>query len=1042
MGKKYLFQIQHLSGLWKTGNLPDDAESASRSCKKNDFVFRTFFPLIVILLATVCANGQATVTGTVKDNGGAAVTGVSVTLKGQQTTAATGPDGKYSIQVPNSKAVLIFSSMGFVSQEISVNGRTTIDIVLEREVKSLDNIVVIGYGKQKRVNLTGAVSSVDMRQRENRPITNASQALQGVSGLWVNQTGGKPGQDEAAIKIRGVGTTNNSNPLVLVDGVEFDMNEINPATIESISVLKDASAAIYGSRAANGVILVTTKAGKAGKTQVNYGFSHGIQNVTYLPDAVWDPIQYMELKNQASLNEGRAILFSAAQINEYKAGMTTNPIAYPAIDWLEEVTKKGYLQQHNLRFSGGSEKMVYSLSLGFMDQDGIFVAANHANRYSIDLNVSANITSRIKIGGTIKYNHRKFNEPSGGTSYFTNRWMRSLPVFGAYLEDGRYASHTLLNTGQNISANPYMMLKEGTYTTTVKAIFTKIYADIKLPFDLNYNFNIGVNNAIASRNQFFPHMISYHALTNAPNIVNNNPYAFRNLIDNLNFSAFHTLGWETTSDNKSRFSAMVGSSYSRFDSSMFSSQIHGFLDNSLTDISAGSINPQVSGRTVEDILQSYFSRVEYSFREKYLLDATLRYDGSSRFKQGKKWGLFYGLSGGWRIDKEAFFSGANLNFINLLKLRASYGKLGNQAVALYSYLNSVNLGNDYSFNNSISTGAAVTKYNEPEITWETTHTYDAGLDIAVWSNRINLSVDVFRKRTSNILRPVSLPSQVGGLAGPTRNVGTVDNTGVDISLSHRNRYGDFDIELAAEYGFVKNKVVDFNGEKIIGTRRISAEGYPLDAYYLYEAEGIYQDQREIDNSAKISNAVRPGYIRYKDQNNDGRINGDDRIITGSSIPTSNYSFTINVGYKRFSLNTFFQGVSGIHLYPTLNLAYPFNNGAGVTKEWVTDSWTPSNPGARLPILTTTLATENFQPSTFWLEDASYLRLKNIQLKYEMPARLISKAALTGLTFFVSGENLLTFSQFEKFDPEKNVTLDTFYEYPSVKTVSFGLNATF
>ena len=454
-------QIPNSSDSWKNRNVQNYARGISGTFKKYDFIFKIVFFLVVILLVNFSAKGQTTISGTVKDNAGAGLLGVSVSLKGQQITISTGAEGKYSIEVPNLNGVLVFTSTGFVTQEIFINGKTTIDVVLDRQVQSLDNIVVVGYGKQKRVNLTGAVSAVDMRQRENRPITNASQALQGVSGLWVNQAGGKPGQDEASIKIRGIGTTNNSNPLILVDGVEFNMNEINPATIESISVLKDASAAIYGSRAANGVILVTTKAGKAGKTQVNYSFSHGIQDVTYLPDAVWDPIQYMELKNQASINEGRAKPFSDAQITEYKNGMTTNPIAYPAINWLEEVTKKGHLQQHNLRFSGGSEKMVYSLSLGYMDQDGIFIAANHANRYSVDLNLSADISRRIKVGGTVKYNYRKFDEPAGGTSYFTNRWMRSLPAFGDYLADGRYASHTLLNTGQNVSANPYAMLKEG-----------------------------------------------------------------------------------------------------------------------------------------------------------------------------------------------------------------------------------------------------------------------------------------------------------------------------------------------------------------------------------------------------------------------------------------------------------------------------------------------------------------------------------------------------------------------------------------------------
>ncbi|GEO07258.1 SusC/RagA family TonB-linked outer membrane protein [Adhaeribacter aerolatus] len=992
------------------------------------------------------------VQGRVSSENGEPLPGVTVVVKGTNVGTTSGADGNFTINVPDGKGTLVFSFIGFLTQEVAINNRTTLSVTLAADAKALEEVVVIGYGTEKKVNLTGAVSTLGMKQKENMPITNASQALHGVGGVWVNQAGGKPGQDAGSIRIRGVGTTNNSNPLVLVDGIEYNMNDINPATIETITVLKDASAAIYGSRAANGVILVTTKGGKKGKTEVNYSFSHGIQRATFIPDAVWDPILYMQSKNQALRNEGKTTVdYSDAQIEEYRNGMATNPYAYPNRNYFDEIIKNGYLQQHNLRFSGGSDKMVYSLALGYMDQDGIFIAANHANRYSIDLNATANVTEKVKVGATIKSMYRKYTEPAQGTEAFVNRFFRALPIFASYLEDGRYGNTVFTTPGQNAIANPHMMLKEGLNEHASVRTLAKVFADISLPFNLTYSANLGVDKLDgasddlngASR-QFNPYMTTYHPLTKVPNFFNPTPYSYVYNQNNLNLSAYHTLSWNQKLAEVHNLSAMGGMSYTKFNTSYSSSQVFGYFDNTLTDINAGSINPQVSGRRTEDVLLSYFGRVGYDYKEKYLLDATIRRDGSSRFDRGNRWGTYYGVSAGWRIDQEAFFKNiGGLSFVDLFKIRASYGELGNQAVPLYSYAPTVNLGFDYAFNNTIAAGAAVTNAVDPEIHWETTNTYDVGADFSAWNGRLNLSFDVFKKRTTDILRQVNIPAQVGGLTGPQSNIGVVDNDGYDISLSHRNTIGHFKYEVAGEFGYVKNEVVDLNGARQVGTRRITTEGYPIDSYYLYEVEGIYQTQDEVNSSAKISNAVRPGYLKYKDQNNDGKINGDDRIITGSTIPKYTYGFNLGVSYKDISLSSFFQGIQGVDLYPTANLATPFNNGAGVTHEWLNNAWTPENPNAKFPILTTsTGATENFQPSTFWLRDGSYLRLKNIQLKYNLPISLISKIRLSNLGVFVNGENILTFTKFRDFDPEKNITQDNFYEYPSVKTFSFGINATF
>jgi len=412
--------------------------------------------LALMLVVTDSIAQERILSGTVlSSDDNTTVPGVSVLVKGTSTGTVTDADGKFSISVSEG-AVLQFSYIGFAKKEVTVSAETQITVMLDPDVSMLDEVVVVGYGEQKRANLTASVSTLDMNIKQNTPTTNASQALHGVAGLWVNQAGGKPGQDNASIRIRGLGTTNSSAPLVLVNGIEYDMNEINPNDIETITVLKDASAAIYGSRAANGVILVTTKSGKKEQSEVTYSFSHGIQQATFMPDVVWDPIQYMEMRNQALVNQGQAATYSPAQIEEYRAGMATDPITYPNINWFDYLMKNGYLQQHNLRFSGGNEKTTYSLSLGYMDQDGVFIDANHANRYSLNLNLSTQVSEKLKVGANLIGNYRKYTQPSfgNGTNYFMNRFMRVLPIFTPYTHDGEYGNAVFSTPGRNKPENP------------------------------------------------------------------------------------------------------------------------------------------------------------------------------------------------------------------------------------------------------------------------------------------------------------------------------------------------------------------------------------------------------------------------------------------------------------------------------------------------------------------------------------------------------------------------------------------------------------
>jgi len=989
---------------------------------------------------------QRIISGVVRDGKGMALSGVTVAVKGTSVGTSTGSDGKFEIRAEAGQ-VLVISLMGYRNKEITVGEQSTLAIELVEEISDLDEVVVVGYGTQRKANLTGALSVLSMRDKENQPHTNISQALHGVSGLWVNQAGGKPGQDVASIKVRGIGTLNNSNPLVLVDGIEYNMNDVNPEFIERVTVLKDASAAIYGSRAANGVILVTTKQGAKGKRKISYNFSQGFQEATALPEVEWDAIKYMELKNTALRNEGKtAVDYSDALVEEYKQGMRYDPLAYPSVNWFDEVLTTGLLQQHNLSFSGGGDAVVYNLAAGYSNQDGILIAANNAKRYSINMNVTVHVSDKFKIGGNFIGNYRRYTEPAQGadaTNYYFNRLMRALPIYGTYLPDGRYANLAVPTPSRAGTENLIQYLKEGSDVHTPQRLLAKIFAEYELPFNIKYNINVALDKLDGYSHKFEPMLVAYNPQTWTPGYAQPNASAESYNENLIHPTIYQSFNWGQMVGNKHNISAMLGQSYEKYNRRTATARIEGYFDNTLEDLNAGSLNPQVSGGSSEDILASYFGRLGYDYQGRYLLEATFRYDGSSRFARQKRWGFFPAMLVGWRLDKEPFFEKLS-NKINLLKLRGSIGAMGNQqTVSLYGYMNTVVLNQDYNFNDAISSGAAVTSQGNPNITWERTKSYNLGADFEISNGKLGGSLDIYKRRTTDILRTVAIPGQVGALAGPIMNVGVVDNKGYELAVYHRNDVGALSYSLNGSVGYVANKVVDLNGETIINGRRIIKEGFPIDAYYLLEADGIYQRVEEIQNSVTTSGAVKPGYIKYIDHNNDKVIDGEDRVIFGSSIPRYTYSFGFDVNYKNIGLNTFFQGVYGVHIYPTANLAFPFNNGAGVTQEWETEAWTPDNRDARLPILTTaTGATENFQNSTFWLKDASYLRLKNIQLNYRFSKDWLSRLSITNLTLFVNANNLFTFSKFKMFDPEKNISNDNLYEYPSLKTYSFGLNVTF
>lgn len=994
------------------------------------------------------ANQQSKlIKGTVVDATGLPVIGANVMVKGTTNGTITDMDGNFSLEADNN-AILVVSYIGFANQEIKVGNQTNLAITMKEDVEALDELVVVGYGTQKKVNLTGAVTSVDTEKLENRPITNATQALQGTQGVYVNQAGAQPGADGATIRIRGQGTLNNNDPLILVDGIEFPLEAINPNDIESISVLKDAaSSAIYGSRAANGVILVKTKSGKKGKFTVDYNNYFGVQQATYLPDFVYDPIVFMETRNQAQRNEGKLTVdYSDELIEEYRHGMKTNPYVYPVNNWLDIMYNNAFIMEHNMRFSGGDEKYTYSVSLGYGDQNGV-LRGTSSNKYTLAVNTSAQVNSRLKIGANINAHYKIYDEPVSGVANLVEMTYKAQAFHPTYTEDGKYADTFVRTPGHNIYRHPLALADEGENNHKALRLLANLSAEYKLPFDIVYNLNVGLNKFDKVQSRFAPDIYEYNVKTGQELRVvydgQNTRHAYRYDQNDLNITIFNTLTWGHLFNDIHDVKALFGFSYENFYDSSFSAKIEGFLGNDLTEINAGSTNPVVTGTSNRSVLMSYFGRVNYACNDRYLFEGNFRYDGSSRFAKGNRWGIFPSFSAGWRLSEESFME--EFDWLNNLKIRASWGQLGNERIDLFRYVDLMDLSTKYPLNGNIQSGASVTAYNDPNITWETTTMTNIGVDASFFNGNLDFSLEYFDKRTSDILRQVELPDQVGSLSGPIQNIGEVSNKGLELNLGYRNRIGEFGYEVTGNMTFINNKIESLKGQTIIDGMFILKEGEPIDSYYMLNAVGIFQSQEEIDNSPFQTANTKPGYLKFEDVNGDGKITEDDRKICGGVIPKVTYNFGVNFSYKDFDLSAFFQGVVDVYTYGDRIGATPLWFGCGLPEKWLTDAWTPERgTSATLPIITTYEGSlnENFRTNSFWLRNASYLRLKNLQIAYNVPVKLIKGDIIKKLKIFANAENLFTFSPMDDFDPEKNLKGSNFYAYPSVRTFTAGVNVTF
>lgn len=978
---------------------------------------------------------RADVSGRVTDETDGPLPGVSVKIKGKSTGTSTDNDGRYRITA-NSGDILVFSYMGYTSQEIVFSTQSAINVKLQMANENLGEVVVVGYGTQQKVNLTGAVSQISGKDVAVRPVGQTSAALQGMApGVTVRQSSGRPGGDAGTIRIRGVGTFVDPNPLVMIDGIEGSMNNIDPNLIESISILKDAaSSSIYGSRAANGVILITTKRASADQIGVSYNNYLGWQNPTNMPDVV-NAIDHMLLTNEAYVNTGRTPLYAASLIEQYSAQNGVASDAFPDTDWQKEtLTGSGLQQSHFLNVQGGTNKVRLLGSFGLLDQKGV-IQNSSFKRFTIRTNADIKFSEKLNARIDLQYVNAITTDPAAGSGEIF-QWMNGIPANQIGItQAGQWG------VGWN-GYNPISASVAGG-TNRSRAPFGSINAvlnykplnwlEAEVAYSPKYALSTGKNYRIAIQS-YLPNGTPSFLTPAMTMLTQNNSHSFFN----------NTRATVTAKKNfgSHDLKFLVGASWEDYYNEWVNAYRDTFVLPAYDLLNAGSaLNQQATGSAEEWALQSFFGRINYVFKGKYLLEVNARYDGSSRFAPDKRYGFFPSASAGWRISEESFMSGLK-KVISEAKLRVSWGTLGNQNIGTYPSVTAISL-ESYTLGKQIVNTAALNSLANKNIVWESTEEKNIGLDLTLFDN-LTITADYYRRRTSDILLQLNIPL-LGGFSQtgiPFQNAGVVDNNGWELGLGYKGKVKEFNYNVNLNVSDVRNTVVNMRGINQTGTT-VNREGYSIGSLFGYVAEGLFQSDAEVAAHAKQFGSVKAGDIKYRDQNGDGIINELDKVVIGGTIPRFTYAANLAASYKGFDLAVLLQGVGKANGYLSGPGILPFNVGGaigGTIREDNKDRWTPDHPNAKFPRLAFG-ETNNEQVSTFYLKDASYLRLKNVQIGYTLPAKLSQKASIKRLRVFANGSNMASFDRFwDGYDVEAPVGGGNVY--PQVKVYSFGLEASF
>ena len=1000
---------------------------------------------IICFISVQFAFGQnRQVTGTVYDVSGTPLPGSSIVVKGSSTGTVADAAGKYSLQAAPG-TVLVVSYVGYRAQEITVDNKSTIDIRLEADASALTEVVVVGYGTQKKANLSGSVATVSGRELTQRPVPNIQNVLQGrVAGLDIVQSTGEPGRDDASFRIRGLGSFGaSSSPLVLVDGIIASIKNLSPQDIETVTVLKDAaSASIYGARAANGVILITTKKGKAGRSQIEYNGSYGSSEATRYPDLITNSATYMEMYNAARIRSGQPAIYTQAQIDLYKNNAGSNK--YPNFNWLDHVLGKGPIQNHQIGFSGGNEQSVYNLSFNYLNQDGIMKAYSY-KRYNALFDYSAQVHKRVRVGTNVNMSFQNAKAPWMTNDQLLLLAYASAPTVMPFLPDGsgRITNRDFITNGTGNRSVEEVYATGGQYTKSYN-VNAQAFAEVSLTSKLKWLTKGAITYLTEQyKNRQYPSpSFAYQpdANGNYVQVANGNPNFnglqqnetrsftktfFSTLSYTTQFGADHNLGVLAGYEQQNNLTENIGGA--RYD----------FPNTSIMVIDgSGPTNQSVSGSASEWALQSLFGRVNYDYKGKYFLEGNIRYDGTSRVGPKYRWGTFGGGSAAWKISDESFIKN-NLSWVENLKLRASYGTLGNQEIGNYPYQDVLSL-TAYPFGSSLSSGAQLTRLVTQDLKWEKTSMLDVGVDIDLFKGILGATIDWYKRNTTDILsQRADLPSSVG-LTAPIVNAGAMQNTGIEIELRHNHRIGDFTYGVSGLFHRYRNKVTKLLAETL-GTIEV---GQPYNNFYVYEWSGIFQNQNEIDSSPKQPNSgvLKPGDLKIRDISGNGTVGPEDRIRI-SRFPSYNYSFNLSAGWKNFNLTAFFQGVQGQKVQVSGWGFDPFIQGTPPPVKFL-NAWSPTNPSNTVPaVYQSGYAGVAGYTSTYFIQDASYLRLKNLYLSYTFDQKLLEKLKLKGLIIYLSGDNLLTWTKYEGNDPERAGS-GNFAQFPQLRIYTAGLNLKF
>jgi TonB-linked SusC/RagA family outer membrane protein len=978
-----------------------------------------------------------TIRGRVTDDKGEPLPGVGIKVKGSSIGATTDTDGKYALTVPDGNSTLIFSSIGFTAQEVSINGRNSIDVKLSSESTSLNDVVVVGYGTQKKVNLTGAVTAITGKEIAERPVSNSTLALQGMApGLSIVNNGGAPGADDLKIRIRGTGTLNNSNPLVLVDGIPQSLSDVAPSEIESISILKDAaSASIYGSRAGNGVILVTTKRGVKEGVTVNYDSYFGTQEKVFWPESA-SPGDYLRLHNEAYENAGLPQPYSEEWIKNAEAG--TEPLKFPFTDWLPAVFNDNAFQQnHSLFLSSGGKSGKVSLAMNYLDRDGI-INKHNFERYSVRLNSDFYLNTKVSVSADIMYRRRNYTGVGRSPQEILQSVLHAKQsVVGTYPN----GSHDLVGSLRNT----YAVINE---SGSDDRISDDIVGTLGFKYDiikgLSLKGYLTLNNTSTENRLYQKKLEMTDYYTGKPIPVG--AWWSRNFLQESrvrNFEPNYKLYADYSKDfNKHNFKVLLGYDEISNQFRSLGSSRDNFYSNDIQELDGGdSKNWTNYGTSSEWRLRSFFSRLNYSFSDKYLFEANIRYDGSSRFSSGKQYGAFPSFSAGWRLSEEAFLKDSK--FISNFKIRGSWGQLGNQEIPLYRNIGVYNLNQGYNFNGNVVVGAAQTIAANPDISWETTTMTDIGMDVDFFNGKLSLVGDYFWRQTSDILFALPIAASIG-IGAPTQNAAKVENTGWELSLNYKgnSKSNEFNYQVGINISDVVNKITDLKGTGPYYQDKFNIwqEGYSINTLYGYKTLGLYRSQADLDKYPKINPQATLGDIIYEDVNKDGVVNSLDRAVIGNSDPRYALGLNFSASFKSFDFSMFWQGV----LKAQSNLDGALIEGPDwenyTTADMVQNRYhVTKNPNGTMPRVSYGNGW-NIYVSDFWMQDTRYIRLKNFQLGYTLSSKFTKKANISKLRFYVSGENQLTFTKTKWVDPE--FPAGRLQYFPQSKVLTAGMNLSF